>query len=291
MTNAERMTADQHRIEEWLGEYLDTLWPFGKLVESMSYSLLSGGKRIRPILTLAACRFCKGEEKQAISFACALEMLHTYSLIHDDMPCMDDDDVRRGRPTNHRVFGQATAVLAGDALLTAAFEVLAKTPDVRPEQIVAAVRALSEAAGANGMVAGQILDMQETGRASSFEQIKTMELLKTGKLIVAAVQLGCIAASGDAERMQALERYAEKIGLAFQIQDDVLDQEGDEEEFGKPVGSDAENGKATFVSLKGVSACRKMVEELTDEAVDAVKNYEESEFLCWLARMLAERKK
>jgi len=291
MTFAEQLIADQKRIEAWFGEYLDHLWPFGNLVESMGYSLLSGGKRIRPILTLAACRFCGGEVERALSFACGLEMVHTYSLIHDDLPCMDDDDFRRGRPTNHRVYGQATAVLAGDALLTSAFEVLAKAPGMSAEQIVAAVRCLSEAAGAGGMVAGQVLDMEETGRVGTFEQIQTIEALKTGKLIVAAVQLGCIAANVEGERMQALTSYAEKIGLAFQIQDDVLDFDGDETELGKPVGSDAANGKATFVSLKDVSACREMVKALTEQAMEDIKIYEESEFLCWLAKMLAERKK
>lgn len=291
MTYAEQLVADQAKIEAWILEYLEELWPFGNLVESMSYSLLSGGKRIRPILTLAACRFCGGEEDSALSFACGLEMIHTYSLIHDDLPCMDDDDFRRGRPTNHRVYGQATAVLAGDALLTSAFEVLVKAPGLGAEQHVSAVRCLSEAAGPSGMVAGQILDMVGTGHVSTFEQIQTVESLKTGKLIVAAVQLGCIAAGSEGERMQALTTYAQKLGLAFQIQDDILDYDGDESELGKPVGSDATNGKATFVSLKEIGACREMVQKLTQEAVEAIKEYEESGFLCWLAERLSERKK
>jgi geranylgeranyl diphosphate synthase type II len=291
MTFAEQLAADQAMIEGWLGDYLDSLWPFGKLVESMSYSLLSGGKRIRPILTLAACRFCGKEGERALPFACALEMIHTYSLIHDDLPCMDDDDFRRGRPTNHRVYGQATAVLAGDALLTSAFEVMTRASDIGMEQIVKAVRCLAEAAGPCGMVGGQVLDMDGTGSVASFEQIQTIEALKTGKLIVAAVQLGCIAAGVEGERFAAITTYAEKIGLAFQIQDDILDCEGDEAELGKPIGSDAANGKATFVSLKELADCRQMVKELTHQAVEAVKHYEESEFLCWLAEMLAERKK
>jgi len=291
MTYSEQLSADQARIEAWIVEYLDSLWPFGKLVESMGYSLLSGGKRIRPILTLASCRFCGGDVEKALPFACALEMIHTYSLIHDDLPCMDDDDFRRGRPTNHRVYGQATAVLAGDALLTNAFEVLVKVPDLPPEQLVDAVKCLSEAAGPSGMVAGQVLDMEGTGRATTFEQVQIIESLKTGKLIVAAVQLGCIAAGIQGAQMEALTIFAQKLGLAFQIQDDILDYDGDEVEFGKPIGSDAANGKATFVSLKEIAACREMVRKLTDEAIAAIKKYEESEFLCWLAEMLAERKK
>ncbi|MDF2838926.1 MAG: geranylgeranyl pyrophosphate synthase [Evtepia sp.] len=291
MTYAEQLSADQARIESSIAEYVDSLWPFGNLVESMSYSLLSGGKRIRPILTLASCRFCGGEVTKALSFACGLEMIHTYSLIHDDLPCMDDDDFRRGRPTNHRVYGQATAVLAGDALLTSAFEVLAKAPGLHTDQLVLAVRCLSEAAGPSGMVAGQILDMVATDRDSTFEQIQTIESLKTGKLIEAAVQLGCIAANVEGERMQALTIYAQKLGLAFQIQDDILDYDGDEAELGKPIGSDAANGKVTFVTLKGIVGCREMVRRLTEEAVEEIKQYEESGFLCWLAEMLAERKK
>jgi len=291
LTHAEQLAADQNLVACHLADYLDSFWPYGKLVESMRYSLLGGGKRIRPVLTLAACRFCGGEAERALPFACALEMLHTYSLIHDDLPCMDDDDFRRGRPTNHRVYGQATAVLAGDALLTTAFECIAKSPDLTATQLISAVRVLSEAAGPSGMVAGQILDMDETGRMSTLEQIRTIQSLKTGKLIVAAVQLGCIAAGGDTASMQALTTYAEKLGLAFQVQDDLLDCEGDEEELGKPIGSDAANGKATFVTLTNPAACRDMVRSLTDEALAAVQNSKESEFLCWLAEMLSQRRK
>lgn len=289
MTYAERLAADQKLVECHLADYLDTLWPFGKLVESMSYSLLGGGKRIRPVLTLAACRFCGGEAEKALPFACALEMLHTYSLIHDDLPCMDDDDFRRGRPTNHRVYGQATAVLAGDALLTTAFECIVKSPNLTAEQRISAVRILSEAAGPDGMVAGQVLDMDETGCICTVEQIRAIQLLKTGKLIVAAVQLGCIAADGDPTSMQALTTYAEKLGLAFQVQDDLLDCEGDEEELGKPIGSDRANGKTTFVSLTNPATCRDMVRSLTNEALTAVRTSKQSEFLCWLAEMLSQR--
>ena len=290
MTHETQLQADQVLVEEWLQEHLDSLWPFGKLVESMGYSLLSGGKRIRPVLTLEACRLCGGRAETALPLACALEMVHTYSLIHDDLPCMDDDDLRRGKPTNHRVFGQATAVLAGDALLTNAFEVLAKTPELSPERQIQAVRCLAEAAGPAGMVAGQILDMDGAGRTLSFDQIRKIETLKTGRMIMAALELGCIAAGENGDRRLALLTYGEKLGLAFQIQDDILDQEGETEELGKPVGSDLKQGKATFVSLAGADACRRMVEDLTDEAAAAIAPYKEREFLCWLAEMLAERR-
>lgn len=290
MTFEKQLQDDQKLIEDYLADYLDTLWPYGKLVDAISYSLLGGGKRIRPVLTLEACRYCGGETQKALPFACALEMVHTYSLIHDDLPCMDDDDLRRGRPTNHRVFGQANAVLAGDALLTAAFEVLATAPDFTAEQRLAAVRVLSEAAGPGGMVAGQVLDMDGSVQIRELSQIRAIESLKTGKLIVAAVQLGCIAADGNEAHMQALSTYAEKLGLAFQIQDDILDCEGDEEEFGKPIGSDKANGKVTFVTLSDITTCRNMVQSLTSEAQLALGSGEADGFLYWLSQRLSNRR-
>ncbi len=286
-----RMEEDAALIEGWLADYIDGLWPYGKLSEAMGYSLLSGGKRIRPILTLEACLLCGGEAEVALPLACALEMVHTYSLIHDDLPAMDNDNLRRGRPTNHRVYGEATAILAGDALLTAAFEVISDAQGLTDAQRLEAVRCLSQAAGPGGMVAGQVLDMDATGRSLTFPQIQKIEALKTGCLITAALTLGCIAAGEKEEKRQALEQYAKAIGLAFQIQDDILDQEGDEAELGKPIGSDHKNEKATFVSLLGIAACRDLVAKLTQEALDAVKPYEESTFLCQLAQMLADRRK
>lgn len=286
-----QLEQDRSRIEQWLQDYADELWPYGKLADAMSYSLLSGGKRIRPTLTLAACRFAGGEERLALPLAGAVEMLHTYSLIHDDLPCMDDDDLRRGKPTNHKVFGQATAVLAGDALLTDAFAVISAAPDLSDTQRVRAVQCLAEAAGPSGMVAGQILDMAGSGQSLTVAQIQTIEALKTGKLIVAAAKLGAIAADADAACEDALCRYAQHIGLAFQIQDDVLDVTGEQESLGKPIGSDEGNQKATFVSLLGREACEAKVQELTQQAIEAIKPYKESEFLCWLAEMLADRRK
>lgn len=290
MTYEEQLQADQLSINDYLADYVDGLWPFGKLADAMGYSLLSGGKRIRPVLTLAACRFCDGDADCAMPFACALELLHTYSLIHDDLPCMDDDDLRRGRPTNHKVYGQASAVLAGDALLTAAFELLAKAPNLSAEQRIAAVRVLSEAAGPSGMVAGQILDMESSDRISNVHQIQAIESLKTGKLMVAAVQLGALAAEGNEASMQALSTYAEKLGLAFQIQDDILDCEGEEEELGKTIGSDRAKDKVTFVSLTDLEHCRDRVQALTAEAKAALGKEATNGFLCWLADRLAQRR-
>lgn len=289
MTYDAQFSADVQLVETYLADYMDGLWPYGKLVDAMAYSLLSGGKRIRPVLTLAACRFCGGETTRALPLACALEMIHTYSLIHDDLPCMDNDDFRRGRPTNHKIFGQATAVLAGDALLTEAFTCIARAPDLAPAQIAEAVRALSVAAGCGGMVAGQILDMDKSGHVTTKEQVQTIESLKTGQLIAAATTLGCIAAGGSEAERQALTCYAENIGLAFQVQDDLLDCIGSEDVLGKPLGSDAENGKVTFVTLCGIDRCRAMVRELTDAALAALPQEERSTFLIQLAETLVDR--
>ncbi|MEG2000964.1 MAG: polyprenyl synthetase family protein [Evtepia sp.] len=284
-----RAVADRDMIEAALIAYLNQITPYGDLIDAMRYSLLSGGKRIRPILTLEACRMCGGAVEDALAFACAVEMIHTYSLIHDDLPCMDDDDYRRGRPTNHRVHGEATALLAGDALLTEAFSMIATVAD--PVQVTAAVRCLAGAIGANGMVAGQILDMAGEGRALSFADVKEIEALKTGALIVASVQLGVIAANGSEEQKTALTAYATRLGLAFQVQDDILDVEGNAARLGKPIGSDVVSEKATFAFLKGVDTCKVMVKELTEQAIDALKAYEESAFLCQLATRLAARDK
>ena len=289
MDYAQQFEADRKEIEAYLAEYLDGLWPFGNLVDAMGYSLLSGGKRIRPVLTLAAARYCGGEGDKAMPLATALEMVHTYSLIHDDLPCMDDDDLRRGKPTNHKIYGQATAVLAGDALLTNAFGVIAEAEKLAPKQIAAAVSCLASAAGSGGMVAGQVLDMQSTGGNLTVEQLRVIESLKTGKLMVAAVQLGAIAAGAGEAQTAALTTYAEKIGLAFQIQDDLLDEEGDEVVLGKPIGSDAANGKRTFVTLTSADQCRTMVEELTREAIVALGSEENGGYLRYLAEMLVVR--
>ena len=288
MNFSEQLREDQRLIEQALTQYA-AAWPsYGRLKESMAYSLLSGGKRIRPVLTLAICRLFGGNPEAALPFACALEMIHTSSLIHDDLPCMDDDDLRRGIPTSHKVFGEAGAVLAGDAFLLAAFETMARAV-LSPEQIVRGTLCLSRAAGPEGMVGGQVLDLLGEGKTSTYEEIEQTERLKTGCMIEAAARLGAIAAGSSEEEEESAACYARKIGLAFQIRDDLLDVLGEEETFGKPIGSDEAKEKSTFVSLKGIEACQKQVEELTDEAIDCLAPFEGKAFLCELAQMLAGR--
>ena len=290
MDMKKQLAADQTLVEKALARYAEQ-WPeLGDLQRAMAYSLLSGGKRIRPVLTLAACRLFGGQAEKALPFACGLEMIHTYSLIHDDLPCMDDDDFRRGKPTNHKVYGEATAVLAGDSLLTAAFGVLAQA-ELSPEQIVRGVACLSQAAGPAGMAGGQILDLLGEGKTLTYDEIVQIQNLKTGCMIEAAVRLGAIAAESTSEEEEAVAEYARKIGLAFQIRDDVLDVLGDEAELGKPIGSDQENQKSTFVGLKGIEGCEALIEELTEGAIASLASYPGSEFLCELARMLAGRTK
>ena len=290
MDTKKQLAADQALVEEALARYVEQ-WPeLGDLKSAMAYSLLSGGKRIRPVLTLAACRLFDGQVEKALPFACGLEMIHTYSLIHDDLPCMDDDDFRRGKPTNHKVYGEATAVLAGDGLLTAAFAVLAQA-ELSSEQIVRGVACLSKAAGPAGMVGGQILDLLGEGKTLTYDEIVQIQNLKTGCMIEGAARLGAIAAGSTPEEEEAVAEYARKIGLAFQIRDDVLDVLGDEAELGKPIGSDQEKQKSTFVGLKGIEGCEALIEELTEEAITSLASYPGSEFLCDLARMLAGRTK
>ena len=267
-----QLQVDQVQIEDALRTYA-AKWPaYGVLKDAMSYSLLSGGKRIRPVLVLEICKLFGGTAEDALPFACGLEMVHTYSLIHDDLPCMDDDDFRRGKPTNHKVFGQANAVLAGDALQRG-------------------IAALANAAGPNGMVGGQVLDLLGEGNSLQEEEILAIESLKTGCMIEAAARLGAIAAGSTPEEEAAAAAYARKLGLAFQVRDDILDVMGDEGEFGKPIGSDQANQKSPFVALKGIAACEAWVQELTQEAVAFLAPFSGREFLCELAHFLARRTK
>lgn len=271
-------------------EYLNTLFtqdaPQKQLFDAMRYSLLAGGKRIRPILVLEFCRVCDGEPEKALPFAAAIEMVHTYSLIHDDLPCMDNDDYRRGRLTNHKVFGEADAVLAGDALLTAAFGQLAKA-DLPSERIVKAVALLSACAGENGMVGGQVLDLAGEQLVLTEDEIYTVHRLKTGALISAACRLGVIAAGGSKEQLKAAGRYAEALGLAFQTRDDMLDVLGDSGKMGKNTGMD--ENKNTFVRLYGVGACSKLIEKETQKSIEALSVFEDSDFLKELSMKLAIR--
>ncbi|MBU5434861.1 polyprenyl synthetase family protein [Pseudoflavonifractor sp. MSJ-37] len=292
MTHAEQMREDWERVEDWLCRVFEDREPHGDIYDAMRYSLLAGGKRLRPVLLLETCRMCGGDVNAVLPFACAVEMLHTYSLIHDDLPCMDDDDLRRGRPTNHRVYGEATAVLAGDGLLTAAFETMLENGgDLPPERVLAAAACLGKAAGARGMVGGQVLDMAGEGHALDLTEVEELQRLKTGALIAASAEMGCILAGGPEEQRAAVRRYAQKLGLAFQIQDDILDVEGDEATLGKPIGSDRENEKTTFVTLKGVAGCRELIGKLTREAEKALEPFgDRAAFLIWLTDELVGRK-
>ena len=286
---------EEHRgqVEEWLRGCFRAREPRGDLYDAICYSLLAGGKRIRPVLLLECCRICGGDPQAALPFAGAVEMIHTYSLIHDDLPCMDDDDLRRGRPTNHKVYGEATAVLAGDALLTAAFEfMLESQAALPPERALEAAGILARAAGGRGMVGGQVLDMAGEGHALGMNEVEELQRLKTGALISAAAEMGCVLAGGTAEQRQGAVRYAQCLGLAFQIQDDILDVVGDEATLGKRVGSDAKREKTTFVTLKGVEACRELVDKLTAEAEASLSCFGPAgEHLRALAETLAGRDK
>jgi len=277
-------------VELRLREYFREDAPQKKLFEAMRYSLTAGGKRIRPVLTLAFCAAAGGREEDALELACAAEMLHTYSLIHDDLPCMDNDVLRRGRPTNHMVYGECTAVLAGDALQTAAFETIMKSPLDTEKKTMAALT-LAEAAGAYGMCAGQQLDMEGENSRLTVSEIEGINRLKTSALITAAAKMGCIAAGGSNARLEAAERYAAALGLAFQLRDDLLNIESTTEVLGKSVGSDAESGKSTFVSLLGADRCRELIRENTEKAKAALKPaFTDTAFLEWLAELLAGRR-
>ena len=293
MNAMRQLELHRERIEDWLKDCFREREPRGDLYDAMYYSLLAGGKRIRPILLLECCRLCGGDVTAALPFAGAIEMIHTYSLIHDDLPCMDDDDLRRGRPTNHKVYGEATAVLAGDALLTAAFEfMLEPAAAVPPERALEAAGILARAAGGRGMVGGQVLDMSGEGHSLSLNEVEELQRLKTGALISAAAEMGCVLAGGSEEQRQSAVRYAQCLGLAFQIQDDILDVVGDEATLDKPVGSDARREKSTFVTLKGVEACRELVDKLTAEAEGALSCFGmEGEGLRQMAVSLAGREK
>ena len=264
-----------------------------EVVQAMEYSLFAGGKRIRPYMVLAFCRLFGGREEAALPFAAAVEMIHTFSLIHDDLPSMDDDDLRRGKPTNHKVFGEATALLAGDALALKAFGVAASNKYVSPATALEAVRALSLASAEMGMVGGQIMDMYGEEHSLSLEKLKKLQQLKTGALISVSAYLGCLAAGvmPDDEKIQRALEYASGIGLAFQIKDDMLDVVGDEALLGKPVGSDDANSKTTFLTHMTISEAGEIAEQLTEEAKEAVSSFENAENLMALADYLLVRKK
>ena len=281
------LSALKARVEDALQGLLTGGGPCEKLTESMRYSLLAGGKRLRPILTLKFCEAAGGVMDDAMPLALSLELIHTYSLIHDDLPCMDDDDLRRGKPTNHVVYGEARAVLAGDALQSAAFELALSAP-LPPDRLVRAAGYLARAAGWAGMCGGQELDTAE-GSDRSLQGLTLINDLKTGALIRAACVLGVIAAGGTADRLSAAEGYGLHLARAFQIRDDILDVISTESELGKPIGSDVKNAKPTYAGVLGVEGAGKLVLSETRAAVSALGPFEKNGFFTDLATYLSQR--
>lgn len=264
--------------------------PQAGLYEAMRYSLLAGGKRIRPMLTLEFARISGGDIDEAMPVACAVEMLHTYSLIHDDLPCMDNDDLRRGRPTNHKVYGECVATLAGDALQAEAFNTILSC-SLPTERRAACAQILTGAVGADGMCGGQYLDMLGEGKSLTEQELTEINSRKTGALLVAACQMGAAAAGGTEAQLAAAGHFGAALGMAFQIRDDMLDVLSSTEELGKPVGSDAQEHKNTYMALMGEKGCRETVERLTEFAKGVLSEaFEDTAFLCALADALATRK-
>lgn len=279
-----------------LNEYFECVVPvrecyYTELYDSMIYSLTAGGKRIRPMLCLEFCRALGGDMNAAMPFAAALELIHTYSLIHDDLPCMDDDDLRRGKPTNHKVYGEATALLAGDALLTLAFEYATRAEQKVPaERVVRAIKTLAHAAGSDGMVGGQVIDLKSEGLKIPIEKLNELHKLKTGAMICASVQIGCILAGvHEGKVFDAATNYASNIGLAFQIKDDILDVEGNTEKLGKSVGRDEKSNKSTYVTFYGLGGAKKKLNEATNEAKKSLEDIPDNEFLHYLTDFLLNR--
>ena len=280
-------------VEAQLVKELNEANPLDKtLCESMKYSLMAGGKRLRPILVMAAADAVGAKGTDYLTTGCAMEMIHTYSLIHDDLPAMDDDDYRRGKLTNHKVYGAGMATLAGDALLTLAFEVMLRQQGVSADTLVRVVREISTAAGPDGMVGGQALDMESEDKQISMETMKNIHLGKTGALFRAAIRSGAILGGASEEALAALTGYADNFGLAFQITDDILDVIGDESVIGKPVGSDEKNHKSTYVTLTSLEEAQKLAQDAVDTAIDALKIFGgEADFLRELVAYLVKRNK
>ncbi len=280
-------------FEDNLPKFLPEAKPYQEVLsDSVAYCITDGGKRIRPVLVLEFCRICCGEYEKAMPFAAAIEMIHSYSLAHDDLPCMDDDDMRRGKPSCHKKFGEANALLAGDALLTLAFDTIANRTDfnnVSPLYAIRAAGVLAEKAGVYGMIGGQVIDLQSEGKKADVEILKLMDSKKTSALISAACQMGCIIGGADDHKVKLAGDFAEKIGLAFQIVDDILDVKGDAKLLGKPVGSDSENDKSTYVSLLGLDESQQIVDKLTNEAIEILNEFDGSDFLKELTLFLAKR--
>lgn len=265
--------------------------PQKNLIDAMNYSLEAGGKRIRPVLVYAFCEALGGDWHKAAAPACAIEMIHTFSLIHDDLPAMDNDDFRRGKPSCHKAFGEAMAILAGDALSVLPFEIIADDENLTAEQKVKIISALTKAVGRAGMIGGQVIDMENEMRSDVDESnLRNMYRNKTGQLIAVSCIMGAICAGADEEQIQAAAEYAFRLGLAFQVIDDILDVTSTAEVLGKPIGSDAEENKTTFVTLYGVERAMEIADEITSEAIAYLNRFENNDFLMQLTDMLLKRK-
>ena len=262
---------------------------YDEILTACRYAVLNGGKRIRPILLMEFYKLCGGNDDCAYNFACALEMIHSYSLVHDDLPCMDNDDIRRGKPSCHKAFGESTALLCGDALLTEAFLCASKTMGIPSDRIVRAISHLAASAGVSGMIGGQVIDMNDN-KHSDDDVLFEMYRLKTGALLKTACAIGCILANADDEQVAIAEKFGEKVGIAFQIIDDILDGTGDAKTLGKPVGSDEKNEKDTIVVRLGVEYCRELAKKYTDEAYECLEHFEgDTSTLKELSAYLLER--
>ncbi len=298
MSYKEQLQADQKLVEDWLKNCFADWPPQADLYDAMNYSLLAGGKRLRPFLVLEFARMaamaCGTDpdeaEVRALAYGCALEMIHTYSLIHDDLPCMDNDDLRRGKPTSHVVFGEANALLAGDALLTQAFAVAAGNPHGSDAANARAALLLAKCAGPDGMIGGQVMDLRGETEAFDMDTLKKLQSLKTGQLIRCAALLGCLAGGAHEALCTAAERYAMGIGRAFQVIDDILDCTGDEAVLGKPIGSDAESRKTTFLTFMTIGEAAAYAKQLTEDAKEALAGFAGAENLAALADYLLERR-
>ena len=274
---------------ELSGHFSPAGLPYDGLLESMRYSLTAGGKRIRPILVLEFCRISGGDVQKALPVACAIEMLHTYSLIHDDLPCMDNDDLRRGKPTNHVVYGECTAVLAGDALQAEAFGTILRS-ELSTDTRANCAEILADAVGSDGMCAGQFLDMAGENKVLSEKDLNEINSRKTGALLIAACKMGVAAAGGRDEQLEAAALFGAAIGAAFQIRDDILDVISTNEALGKPVGSDAQENKNTYMALYGEERCMEMIRRLTESAKSALSGaFSDTAFLSGLADSMVTR--
>jgi geranylgeranyl diphosphate synthase type II len=283
-------------IEESLKKYFpEPRGPATDVIKAMNYSLFAGGKRLRPILCIAGSEAVGGDEKDVIPVACALELIHTYSLIHDDLPVMDNDDMRRGKPTSHKVFGEAIALLAGDGLLTEAFHLMTETvlsESLDPRTLVTVMGMIATAAGYDGMVGGQVVDIQMEGKEVDSDIVEYIHRQKTGALITASVRAGATLGGGDEHQVKAITSYGENIGLAFQISDDILDIESDSQSLGKNVGGDAWKGKITYPAVFGLSRSKEMREEMINMAIKSLEPFDHSaDPLRHIARYIIERKR